>query len=514
MLGQRWGALRENLNSHQQDRGFNTWKKKGTLPCGLTVATPFESHEQVGRIISTSFSCLRITTQTMTGSQLKLLRSENRFLSVTLPNLQNEKSERKAARRKVQEHVQQHAGDGLTGAIWYGFAEFIVGYETRAQRDRALRTISEDSLTLALKGVQPIGPGGPKLHMSWIVDYHPKDTPAALSSALHRHFGGTGYRSSYSFGQYDQPKNMLRIVFHNAPPFMDDKLRFGLSPRKKLRRQVVTSDDYSLCKEQTPTEGGALAAHDIKKEMKAEADINAAKNPSFEIGERSEPSAAEDADGEKIFGSALRKETSSETSDDLARRARTFGRKSHTKLCSVPLIARSVHENPSSPASGLHSEQPSKAARTSPGNMDIRPQLLRHSSDIANQQQPGIVSPGGPLQEKPRDFDVEDRDPDQDISVMDQRSRLSEQYLGEASQQYVVPVLIDDTSYVIPTSVALALDTTTFDTFARLYLNVSRQIPETLNAKTLIRLYRAFLETQFPDDSNETIMEALQRVSY
>jgi len=76
-------------------------------------------------------------------------------------------------------------------------------------------------------------------------------------------------------------------------------------------------------------------------------------------------------------------------------------------------------------------------------------------------------------------------------------------------------VVIDGTTHKIPTALALPLNEVTFNTFARTYMQIgSQEQSEKLNSKTLLKLYRTFLNTQFPNIKGEPINEALQRVSF
>ncbi len=76
-------------------------------------------------------------------------------------------------------------------------------------------------------------------------------------------------------------------------------------------------------------------------------------------------------------------------------------------------------------------------------------------------------------------------------------------------------VVVDGTNHKVPTALALPLNEVTFNTFARTYMQIgSQEQTENLNSKNLLKLYRTFLNTQFPNIKGEPMNEALQRVSF
>ncbi len=75
-------------------------------------------------------------------------------------------------------------------------------------------------------------------------------------------------------------------------------------------------------------------------------------------------------------------------------------------------------------------------------------------------------------------------------------------------------VIMDGITHKIPTALALPLREVTFNTFARMYMQIGSQEPGKLNSTTLLKLYRTFLDTQIHDIEGELKIDAFQRVSF
>jgi len=414
MMGQHWAIIWENLNAENP---------QGIMRAETLKVKQVEYSGQWGRVASTADPNRTLSTRSMTEQQLQVLRSEDRFLSITVtkPKAPRLKGHIEAMKLDVVFDVQQFAGKGLVSAVWYGWFDLVVEYGTPAQRDRALHAIPKGSKTLAKKDVQSIGseePSGPKLCVSWTVAYRFKDTPETLSSALHHHFDGTGYSSSYTFGRFDCPKGILRIIFHKAPPALERILVCNSSSfqERRFRTEVVTENDYPLQKGPISGERLSMTSRVTQNETKANAGADLAEVPVNGFDKEPKASAAENA---------------------------------------------------------------AKAAEAS---LDDGVQEIDKDNATLEQQ---TMS---------RDQEIE-----QDRS---------------APEKALMTVFMDGAIHKIPTAFTLPLHELSFNTFARTYMQMEPQEPEKLTSKTLLKLYRTFLNSQFPDIEGEPIIEAYQRVSF
>ena len=81
-----------------------------------------------------------------------------------------------------------------------------------------------------------------------------------------------------------------------------------------------------------------------------------------------------------------------------------------------------------------------------------------------------------------------------------------------SDQETLATILVNGTRHKVPSAKALPLHETTFNRFARMYLELGPHRPQKLTAKVMIKLYRVFLETQFPNVQSEARLDAFQRV--
>lgn len=256
------------VNRPEESLGIFALKKTQALSIGpATLSADFTG--KLGSVTSTPHRNQAQKTHSMSKLQLELLRSENRFLSITtlVPKSRGQAANAKAELDAVYD-IQRRAGVGFVGAVWYG-RELIVEFVTREQRDSALSSMIEDLSPLVKKKIGSIGSGeagDSKLYMSWVLPYYPRDTPATLSSALDDHFDGTGYSSFYTFGKFDRPEGRIRIIFHNAPPALKQILESHCFQERCFWVETVTDSDYPLQKPSV-----------MQTEIKANADIGIAK---------------------------------------------------------------------------------------------------------------------------------------------------------------------------------------------------------------------------------------------
>ena len=292
-MQQHWGKVWLDLkvNRPKESLGVAALKTQalGTDPATASSELP----GQFGSVISTAHRDRTLKTYMMSKLQLELLRSENRFMSITIlvPKPRNQAAFVKAELDTVSD-VQRRSGPGLLGAIWYG-RQLVVEFATCAQRDRALRTITRGSSTLVKENVLPIGSGEggrPRLYMSWLLPFYREDTPATLASALEDHFDGTGYSSFFTFGQFDRPEGYIRIIFHNAPPALKTILKSYCFQERSFFLDAVTKSDYSL---QKPSF--------MQKEIKANAEPGVAEELANDTDKESMGLALETLDKEATY---------------------------------------------------------------------------------------------------------------------------------------------------------------------------------------------------------------------
>ena len=78
--------------------------------------------------------------------------------------------------------------------------------------------------------------------------------------------------------------------------------------------------------------------------------------------------------------------------------------------------------------------------------------------------------------------------------------------------QTTTTVLLDDSVYTIPKAATMPLESTTFNAFADLLVDLDTPELTQLDINTLIRLYRRFIESQFSSAERDALLEAFQRV--
>jgi len=465
----------------------------------------------------------------MNKLQLELLTSENRFLSINVlvPRPRVLAAYVNAELDAVFD-VQRRAGAGFVRAIWYGSA-LIAEFVTCAQRDRALSSIIEDPSPLVKKNVGSIGSGEagePELYMSWVLPFYREDTPAALSSALEDHFDGTGYSSFFTFGQFDRPEGYIRIIFHNAPPALKTILKSHCFQERWFWIESVTESDYPLQKpsviqkeikanadigvakelandndteresmglaveisdeeaahflqtEQAPNGSGSTVPPTIPAKPEVNADIQAAEGPANDTGKKVELSPADH--------SAIETEVNADV-DATENQANDSDKKAEASAAADSGIETEVNANVD--IAENQANDTDNRAEASPAEDS--------SIEILTPSHLGIASSG-------------------DNSAMEEQTQSSEEEVetdDRAVSEATTAVLVDDTSYNIPTASALPLHEAKFNTFTRMYLEYGREEPEKMDCKTLIKLYRTFLETHFPGVEGKAKMDAFQRVS-
>lgn len=293
--------------SKQQRQIQNPGPEQHVLKTSMATPAAFTSSEQVGQMKPSTPPSPMYTTGPMTEPQMRVLRSANRFLSINVP--------RKILKSTTYKGVQEHVGDGLVGAIWYGEIQLVVEYRSTNKRDMALQTIR--SINSDKEIGQPIGPGEPKLYMSWVVNVHWRAKPADLPKALHRHFQGSGYSSPFSYGLFDSTtkniKKPLRIIFHQAPPLVNK--RFDIPGWCKTpRREVITGSQFPLQIAQSTIEEGSTVTtdeEDLDTGVEEDTPSEAIKD-SVENEESAASGSSDDDDPESSGGEA----ESSDSEDD------------------------------------------------------------------------------------------------------------------------------------------------------------------------------------------------------
>ena len=393
--------------------------KQPNISSGLGAKRSTHLPSQLGRVASAAHLNRTFETYKMTKLQLEVLESEDRFLSIAVPNsnAHGSRREREGTRMETVHDVRQYAGNGFLGAIWYSRSELVVEFLTRAQRNRALHTIPRSSAVIAQENVQPIEPehpGGPRLYLSWILPVYPDDTAGALSAALNLHFKGTGYSSFYTFNRFGRRKGSFRIIFHKAHPPLKCNLIGTSFAERCFRKEIVTENDYPLQAENVPL------ADDDRLLAEVQGDIRAAA-------------------GTK----AIRKST-----------------KGSDKRGGIAVASKS-NEHSTTPE-GMDEDSTKEKPR-------LRRRALSYGTDFDSNQSPSVEN--GAI------------------------------------------VQLDGAIYKVPRPLDLPLEEATFNKFAQSYFDLGPQERGTLAAQPLFRLYRTFLETQFPDGKDGSKLEAFQRVS-
>lgn len=463
-MQQHWAKVWLDLKVNRPNEKFSVAALKTQAYSMDPAAASSELPGQLGSVTSTVPRNRTPMTYTMSKLQLELLRSENRFLTITVyvPKPRNRAAFVKAELEAISD-VQRRSGPGLLGAIWYG-RELIVEFAACAQRDRALRTLTRGSSTLVKENIQPIGSGeggGARLYMSWLLPFYREDTPATLSSALEDHFDQTGYSSFFTFGQFDRPEGNIRIIFHNVPPVLKSVLKSHCFQERWFVRDAVNKTDYPL---QKPSS--------MQKEIKANADAAVAEELANDIDNESTGSAVENPDKEAISPLQIEQEhNESESTVPSTIRAKTD-------------VSADVDA-----AEGPANDTGKRVEVASAEDPDIEIQITYH---------------------------FEGKSSGDNNTVFDEQTQISESEVADDHRvvnETTTAVLVDEKSYNIPTASALPLHEATFNTFTRMYLESRRDELEKMDRKTLIKLYRTFLEVQFPHVEGEARMNAFQRVS-
>jgi len=423
--------------------------------------------------------------------------------------------------------AQRCAGAGFIGAIWY-WRELIVEFATCAQRDRALRTIIRGSSTLVKENVHPIGSGEggeARLYMSWVLPFYREDTPATLSSALDDHFHGTGYSSFFTFGRLDRPEGYIRIIFHNAPPALKTILKSHCFQERWFWVESVTESDYPLQKPSV-----------IQKEIKANADIGVAKELANDTDKESTGLAVEVSDEEAAYSlqteQALNGSESTvppiaqaktevntdvdaavEPANDTGKRVEASPAEDAAKETevNVDVDATENQANDSDKKAEAAAAADSGIEKDVIANVDI---AENQANDTDNREEASPANNSSIEILTPSHLGIESSGDSNAIS--ERQTEFSEQeveYNHRAVNKATTAVHVDNTSYNIPAASALPLHEATFDTFTRIHFESGLEELERMNCKILFKLYRTFLETQFPYVEGEAEIDAFQRVS-
>lgn len=197
----------------------------------------------------------------MGEARLELMKSDNRFLSIHLQKAKKPRPNREieAEKFKLGYDVREVAEKGLIGLVWYGWFDLVAEYKTPKSRDKASiklrQACRQGRLAVVARDIKRIAPekaGLPELVISWKIAFKGDDTPAMLSEALSRFFDGTGYTSSYTYGRFDQPENIIRLIFHKMPPSGGGALQWDSSRERRFRTEVIAKGDFPLQKSPTP----------------------------------------------------------------------------------------------------------------------------------------------------------------------------------------------------------------------------------------------------------------------
>ncbi len=463
-MEQHWSKVWLDLKANRPEENIGVIALKTQALSNGRARASSDISGQLGSVTSTAHRNQTQKTYTMSKLQLELLRSENRFLSITISVPKpRDRAAFVTAELDAVFDARRCAGAGFIGAIWY-WRELIVEFATCAQRDRALRTITRGSSTLVKENVQPIGSGeggGPRLYMSWILPFYREDTPATLSRALDDHFDGTGYSSFFTFGQFDRPEGYIRIIFHNAPPALKSILKSHCFQERSFFIDVVTKSDYPL---QKPSF--------MQKDIKAKADAGVAEELANHTDKGSMGLAVKSSDEEAAY--PLQTELPFNGSESTV----------------LPAAQGKNEVNADVDAAEGPRNDTGKRVEASPAEDS--------SIEILTPSHLGIASSG-------------------DNNAIEEQTQSSEKEIENdhrAVNKATTAVVANETTYFIPTALALSLQEATFNTFTRMYLEYGRDEPEKMDCKTLIKLYRTFLETQFPHVEGEARMDAFQLVSY
>lgn len=418
MMGQYWYDILPNLGcQHAQVISKAQIRREvPAIPSDEYSAHLPRSPAYLGYVNATLPGNRPYITQPMNEPQSKLLGSENRFLSITIPKPKSirEDGEIEAVKLRVYFDVQRVAGDGFIDAIWYGWYDLIVEYGTRTQRDEALHTMTRECDGLSEKDVQPLTWSGPRICMSWIIFWHSKDTSTTLSDAIHHHFDKTNYWSFYTFGRFDRPVGYRRIIFHRAPPSVSFTLGCRTFKERRIWKALVHEKDYPLQAERIPNRS----------------DIH---SPTSTI------------ENSKAYSST--KYTTGSNGTDEARYSTSKSQISET----ISVISQLTDK-------GLKKDHLKSETQGMPCGKPLQ-------NDASN--------------------------------------------VNEA----IATVILDGASYKVPSASALPLHKATFNDFARRYFELDPQERGTLNVKSLVRLYHAFIETLFRDAKSDAKLDAFQRVS-
>lgn len=495
-MEQHWSKVWLDLKANRPEENIGVIALKTQALSNSRAGASSDIAGQLGSVTSTAHRNQTQKTYTMSKLQLELLRSENRLLSITIsvPKPRDRAAFVKAELDAVFD-ARQHAGAGFIGAIWY-WRELILEFATCAERDSALRSITRGSSTLVKENVHPIGSGEggePRLHMSWVLPFYREDTPATLLSALDDHFDGTGYSSFITFGRLDRPEGYIRIIFHNAPPALKTILKSHCFQERWFWVESVTDSDYPLQKPSV-----------IQKEIKANADIGITKELANDTDKESTGLAVEVSDEEAAC--SLQTEQALNGSES-----------------TVPPIAQAktevnthvdATEEPANDTGKRVEASPAEdAAKETEVNVDVDA-TENQANDTDNREEASPTTNSSIEILTPSHLGIESSGDCNAIS--ERQTEFSEkevEYNHRAVNKATTAVHVDNTSYNIPAASALPLHEATFDIFTRMYFESGLEKLERINCKILFKLYRTFLETQFPYVDGEAKIDAFQRVS-
>ena len=162
-MGSHWSIIWEELRIDRPLGTGNGTKsakvsgKKPNISSGLAVKRSTHLPSQLGRIISAVYHNRIFETYKMTKPQLEVLEPEDRFLSIAIPRSDTHptRREREGTRMETVLDVQQYAGNGFVGAIWYSRSELVnpaqpsTTYHTKKLNGHSTREHSADQSSTA-----------------------------------------------------------------------------------------------------------------------------------------------------------------------------------------------------------------------------------------------------------------------------------------------------------------------------------------------------------------------------
>lgn len=173
----------------------------------------------------------------------KALASEDRGLSIVLPEEENLKAEREATKAHIYTRISEVAGKGLVQAVWYEQDELVLVYRTFEDRRKAFRDLCWKKANLGIQYIRKLGQDPPRRYMVWSSRLPPERTIEDLVSILRSYFAVARYSSSVIIDNTISEK--ARVVFENTPPYLDSgRLRWPDGRNILIKSQL--SKSYSV----------------------------------------------------------------------------------------------------------------------------------------------------------------------------------------------------------------------------------------------------------------------------